>query len=82
MQVLAIDNESARYHAMQVRHIQAEKNGRLMVYSEEWQNREIKSGSALGRAIIEGHQGVLKKIGNKVVIEACKKVYLPLSIVN
>ena len=47
LQVLAIDNESARYHALQSRHIQSEKNGRLMVYSEEWQDKEMKSGSVI-----------------------------------
>ena len=80
--ILAIDVQSARYHAVQNRHIQDEKNGRVMVYNDEWHEKEMKSGSALGRAIIEGHQGVLKKIGDKIIIEARDKVFLPLSIVD
>lgn len=82
LKVLAIDVASARMHAIQNRHIQEEKNGRIVVYNEEWHEREMKSGSALGRAIIAGYQGVLKKVGNNIVIEPHGKVFIPLSVVN
>lgn len=82
LKVLAIDVQSARYHALQSRHVQEEKNGRVMVYKDEWHEKEMKSGSALGRAIVEGYQGVLKQVGRNIIIERWNKVYLPLSIVG
>lgn len=82
IKIAAIDPDCARIFATHSRHVHEAKNAKVFVYKDEWLEGQRKSGSAIGRALKAGFPGVLKEVGNHVLIEARKKVYSPLSTVS
>jgi hypothetical protein len=79
IKIAAIDEDCARMFASYSGHVQEAKNAKVFVYKEEWLQLQKQSGSAIWKALKEGVPGVLKEVGNHVIIESRAKVYTPLS---
>ena len=80
--VLAREAACARYFAWVYDHIREQKNGRVMVMTEDAELKLRQSGQALGRALRDGYPGVITKVGENVVNEGRKKVYTPMTVVE
>lgn len=82
IKIAAIDAECAKMLASYNGHVQVSNNAKVFVYNEAWLEREKKAGSAIWRALKGGLPGVLKEVGNHVIIESRAKVFTPLSPVE
>lgn len=80
--VLARDAQCARYFARLKGHIQDDKNGQVLIMRPEAEAELRRSGKALGRALRDGHPGVVTQMGENVVMEGSQKVYTPTTIVE
>jgi hypothetical protein len=80
--ILARDGKCARFFALHSGHIKEEKNGRVLVMNADREAALRTSGEALGRALRTGHPGVVKEVGDNIVLEGAGKVYTPLTIVK
>ena len=80
--VLAKNASCARMLAVEARHIQEEKNGRVMVLKPENEAKLRVDGSALGRALRDGFPGPVDQRGKNVVHRVWDKVYTPMTVVD
>lgn len=79
--VLAKDSACARFFAHRAGHILEEGNGRVMVLKPENEAKLRSDGSALGRALRDGHPGAVEFLGNNVVMKESQRVYTPMTMV-
>lgn len=79
--VAAIDVECAKMFASGCGHVREAKNAKVFVYSQKWLERQESEGSAIWRVLREGIPGVLKEVGNHIIIERRAKVFSPISAV-
>jgi hypothetical protein len=77
--VAALDVDCARMFASSAGHVRDAKNAKIFVYGDDWLENQRKEGSAVWRALRAGVPGVLKTVGNHVIIESKAKVYSALS---
>ncbi|MBB5700025.1 hypothetical protein [Sphingomonas yantingensis] len=79
--VLAKDAKCARFFAHRAGHILEEKNGSVMVMKPEVEAALRQSGSALARALRDGHPGVVETLGNNVIMKESERVFTPMTVV-
>lgn len=80
--VLAKDAACAREFALYAGHIKERQNGRVLVLKPENELKLRNSGDALGRALRDGKPGVVKKVGENVVMEGPRSVFTPMTVVS
>jgi hypothetical protein len=79
--ILAKDAACAREFAFYAGHVKERLNARVVVLRSEHEMKLRKSGDALGRALRDGKPGVVKHVGENVVMEGPRSVFTPMSLV-